>query len=63
MSVLSSKTSAESEAAIAKRLQNARSELTRAADYDYRVINDDLDTALTTLRAILGPLFERSKHA
>ncbi len=32
-------------------------------EYDYRVINDDLDTALASLRAILGPLFERKNHA
>jgi guanylate kinase len=53
----------ESEAALQRRLAGARLELTRAADYDYQVINDDLDTALADVRAILGPHFERENHA
>jgi guanylate kinase len=55
--------STESEEAIQKRLANARVELARATEYDYQVINDDLETALADVRKILGPLFERSKHA
>ncbi len=47
----------ESEEAIQKRLKNARTELARAHEYDHQVINDDLETALAAMRAILGPLF------
>jgi guanylate kinase len=53
----------DSEETIQRRLRNARTELARAGEYDYQVINDDLEIALASLRAILGPLFERSKHA
>lgn len=47
----------ESEDAIERRLRNARAEIERAEEYDYQVINDDLETALATMRSILGPLF------
>lgn len=47
----------ESEDAIQQRLRNAQSELARAGEYDHQVINDDLDTALVSMRRILGPLF------
>lgn len=48
----------ESEDAMKRRLNNARAELARAAEYDYQVINDDLETALASMRGILGPLFK-----
>jgi guanylate kinase len=44
----------ETEAAIQKRLQGARRELARAADYDYQVVNDDLETALARLTEIVS---------
>jgi guanylate kinase len=47
----------ETEAALQKRLQNARAELARAGEYQYQVINDDLEAALASMRKILGPLF------
>jgi guanylate kinase len=47
----------ESEDEIQKRLNNARIELARAGEYDHQVINDDLETALASMRAILGRLF------
>jgi guanylate kinase len=47
----------ESEAAMQSRLANARLELARAIEYDYQVINDDLETALAEMREILGPRF------
>lgn len=53
----------ESEDAIQQRLTNARLELARAIEYDHEVINDDLDTALASMRAILDPVFSRSMHA
>ena len=44
----------EDEAAIQRRLANARGELARAGEYDHQVINDDLENALARMRAILG---------
>ena len=48
---------------IQRRIKNAQAEIDRANEYDYQVINDDLETALASVRKILGPLFERNKHA
>jgi guanylate kinase len=53
----------ESEEQIARRLRAAENELTRAAEYDFQVINDDVETALAALRAIVRPLFERNRNA
>jgi guanylate kinase len=53
----------ETEATLRKRLEGAKLELARAAEYDYQVINDDLDSALAAIRAIIDPLFERKNHA
>jgi guanylate kinase len=53
----------ETEEAIQRRLKNALTELNRAGEYQYQVINDDLETTLASVRTILRPLFERSKHA
>jgi guanylate kinase len=46
----------ESEAAIQRRLTNARKELERAGEYQYEVINDDLATAVAQLRDIVQRL-------
>jgi guanylate kinase len=43
----------ENEAAIQRRVETARSELGHASQYDYQVINDDLDTAVAQLSAIV----------
>jgi guanylate kinase len=48
----------ESEEAIQRRLTNARAELSRAGEYHYQVVNDDLETALSEMRTILVPLFK-----
>ncbi len=53
----------ESEEQVQRRLRAAQSELARAPEYDFQVINDDLATALAELRAIVGPLFERNRDA
>jgi len=53
----------ESEEAIQRRLQGARRELERLDEYQYVVINDDLDTAVAELRAIVRRHFPRSDHA
>lgn len=42
----------DSEEAIAKRLGNALGELRQAGQFDYLIVNDDLDTAADELRAI-----------
>ena len=38
---------------IAKRLANARDEIARWSQYDYVIINDDLDAAYDAIKAIL----------
>ncbi|MEM8663276.1 MAG: guanylate kinase [Pseudomonadota bacterium] len=43
----------DDEATIAKRLANAREELTHYADYDFVIVNDELQTALASVRAIV----------
>jgi len=48
----------ETETSLAKRLAEARTELARAGEYDYQVINDDLEKAMTATRAIVQPLLE-----
>ena len=52
----------ESEETIARRLRNAREELQSADNYDYQVINDDLEQALQEIRRILS-LREAETHA
>ena len=47
----------ETEAALQRRLEGAKREVARAADYDHEVINDDLEAAVAAVRAILSPLF------
>ena len=46
-------------AAIRRRLAAVVGELQRAGEYQYQVINDDLDTAVAELRAILQRHFTR----
>lgn len=50
----------ESEETIQWRMESAREELRHAGEYTVQVINDDLDTALENLRAIVRDLFARS---
>lgn len=52
----------ETEQTLQRRLQNARGELARADEYNYQVVNDDLDTALASLREIIDRLFGESGH-
>jgi guanylate kinase len=52
----------ETEAAIQRRVQGARRELEHLPEYDQVVINDDLDTAVANLHAIVQRLFERGEH-
>ena len=47
----------EGEEAIARRLATARAELPRQREYDHVVVNDDLGTAVTRLRALIAKHF------
>jgi guanylate kinase len=51
------------EATLQTRLENARAELARAGEYQYEVVNDDLDSAVERLHAIVKAQYERSGHA
>jgi guanylate kinase len=44
----------ESEEALAVRLRNAEAELARAGEFKHVVVNDDLDTAVNEVKAILA---------
>lgn len=44
----------EDPAVIAARLAKAKRELALAKDYDYEIVNDDLNTAVKTLRGIIA---------
>jgi guanylate kinase len=53
----------EDEAAIQRRLNTAKSELARVGEYDFRVTNDDLESAVSQMAAIVRRLFERDSNA
>jgi guanylate kinase len=53
----------ETEEQMQRRLRAAASELARAPEYEYQVINDDLRSAMAELRSIVSSLFERSRDA
>ncbi len=44
----------DSDEVVERRMRDARSELSHFSEYDYLVINDDFDTALAELRAIVA---------
>lgn len=53
----------EDEAAIQRRLAAARTELARQNDYDYIIINDNVETAVAELKTVLRRTLTRSDHA
>lgn len=53
----------EDEATIRRRLETARAELARAAEYQYQITNDDLPRAAAELRGIVAREFERARNA
>jgi guanylate kinase len=53
----------ETEQAIELRLQNAARELTHENEYQYHVVNDDVDRAVQEIHSILVPLFGSPEHA
>ncbi len=50
----------DSDAVIAKRMSKSEGEISHWAEYDYVIVNEDVDTALTELRAIIAS--ERMKR-
>ena len=50
----------EDEAVVRRRLETARREVAASADYDYCVVNDDVDACVDRLRAIV--LAERARR-
>jgi guanylate kinase len=50
----------EDEPALQRRLAAARGELAHAREYQHQVINDDLESAVADLRAIVGGLFPKN---
>jgi guanylate kinase len=46
--------------ALQRRLAAARGELAHAGEYQHQVINDDLESAVADLRAIIGGLFPKT---
>jgi guanylate kinase len=53
------KRGADDEAAIQRRLAAAKDELAHAAEYDYQVTNDDLESAVAGLREIVDEQFHK----
>jgi len=53
----------EDEAAIQRRLARAASEVASAGDYDYEIINDNLDNAVQELTRLVKASFEGGSHA
>lgn len=51
----------ESEATIQKRLEEAKNDMAQADKYDYRVVNEDLETAVKEVQQIMKE--EKSKEA
>jgi guanylate kinase len=54
----------DDKAAIARRLETARTELARAGEYQYLVTNDDLDECVQDCESIIrAELLRRERHA
>jgi guanylate kinase len=53
----------EDEAAIRRRVESARGELAYVGQYDYEIINDNLDAAVARFRQILLGLLQGDPHA
>lgn len=53
----------ESEAALRRRLETAAKELARAGEYDYQIINADVERAAAELEAVIECQFTGGQHA
>ena len=51
----------EREEEVARRLAGAKAEMARMDDYDFVVVNDDLDRATETLRSLIQEVSERKQ--
>lgn len=49
----------EDEATIQKRLNAVKEELARAENFDYKIVNDDLDNAISELERIINGEHEK----
>lgn len=49
----------EDEATIKKRLEEVKKELAAAENFDYKIVNDDLKTAITTLENVIRGEMEK----
>jgi guanylate kinase len=49
----------ETEAEFQRRVKAAEGELAHAPEYDYQVLNDDLDSAVARLREIVQQQFDK----
>ena len=49
----------EDEDTIQKRLDEVKKELKAAENFDYRIVNDDLETAITTLESVIKGEMEK----
>ncbi|NBR05223.1 MAG: guanylate kinase [Planctomycetes bacterium] len=47
----------ETEETLAKRLASAKQEMEQAAEYDFKVVNDDLEKAVVKIKDLIRPLF------
>ena len=52
----------ETNAVIEERLNNARSELKRSKDYDYRVVNDEFERAYKELKRVVDEIILEEKN-
>ena len=53
----------EGESTVARRIENARSELEQASQFDYIVVNDDLEQAIDEVRSIVSAESRRTDRA
>jgi guanylate kinase len=51
----------EGDAVVRRRLETARAEIARVAEYDHEVINDDLDATVSRLRDLIAGYFSEGK--
>lgn len=49
----------DSEESIRRRMENAREEMARAGEFDFQLVNDDLDGTSARLRAIVAGILRR----
>src|SRR5262249_21749324 len=53
----------EDPAALARRLRAAEAEMAHAGEYDYQIVNDDLEGAVARVREVVAALFREPQNA